>query len=221
MTTRTQVSEDWHGEYAYTAGLQAFIYGFPYIYNAQLRHDWVTQEHDPAFTPYAAVNEFWHAARLMDASYRDGGCPNNDTLYSPAWVDLRDGARDPVPPGHGRALLHLRAGRRSPPTTSTTSASAPPDAGRATSPSSARVGRATSRRRCRPSGPSPTPWVLILGRTLVDGDERRRQRARALQAQYRLTPLSLWGKDGAGVPDRRDVLDPSSRSRTRSGRSRR
>ena len=30
--------EDWHGEYAYSLGLQAFIYGFPYIYNAQLRH---------------------------------------------------------------------------------------------------------------------------------------------------------------------------------------
>jgi hypothetical protein len=24
----------------------------------------------------------------MDATYRDGGCPNNDTLYSLAWVDL-------------------------------------------------------------------------------------------------------------------------------------
>ena len=26
---------DWRAEYAYTAGMQAFIYGFPYIYNAQ------------------------------------------------------------------------------------------------------------------------------------------------------------------------------------------
>ena len=29
--------KDWHGEYAYSIGLQAFIYGFPYIYNAQVR----------------------------------------------------------------------------------------------------------------------------------------------------------------------------------------
>ena len=44
--------EDWHGEYAYSLGLQAFIYGFPYIYNAQLRHKWVTDsDHDPTFTP--------------------------------------------------------------------------------------------------------------------------------------------------------------------------
>ena len=30
----------------------------------------------------------------------------------------------------------------------------------------------------------------------------------ALQAQYRLTPLSLWGKPGAQVPERRDVYAP-------------
>ena len=64
---------DWKAEYAYTAGMQAFIYGFPYIYNAKLRHDWVTQARNPAVVPYAAVNHFWHAARVMDATYRDGG----------------------------------------------------------------------------------------------------------------------------------------------------
>ena len=79
---------DWKAEYAYTTGMQAFIYGFPYVYNAKLRHDWVTQARDPAVIPYAAVNHFWHAARVLDATYRDGGCPNNDTLYSLAWLDL-------------------------------------------------------------------------------------------------------------------------------------
>ena len=39
--------EDWHGEYAYSLGLQAFIYGFPYIYNAQTRHKWVTAAAQP------------------------------------------------------------------------------------------------------------------------------------------------------------------------------
>ena len=57
---------DWKAEYAYTTGMQAFIYGFPYIYNAQLRHDWVTSKRDPGrcASRYAAVNYFWHAARL-------------------------------------------------------------------------------------------------------------------------------------------------------------
>ena len=30
---------DWKAEYAYSAGVQAFIYGFPHIYNTQIRHD--------------------------------------------------------------------------------------------------------------------------------------------------------------------------------------
>ncbi|MET8560178.1 DUF1254 domain-containing protein [Streptomyces flaveolus] len=25
---------------------------------------------------------------MLDATYRDGGCPNSDTLYSAAWVSL-------------------------------------------------------------------------------------------------------------------------------------
>jgi hypothetical protein len=100
---------DWKAEYAYTTGMQAFIYGFPYIYNAQLRHDWVTNKRDPDVVPYAAVDYFWHASRLIDASYRDGGCPNNDTLYSLAWLDLSEEPGHLVPPGHGRPVLHLRA----------------------------------------------------------------------------------------------------------------
>ncbi len=42
---------DWKAEYAYSAGLQAFIYGFPYIYNAQVRHKWVTQPRNPDVRP--------------------------------------------------------------------------------------------------------------------------------------------------------------------------
>jgi hypothetical protein len=86
----TGPGQDWRTEYASAAGVLAFIYGFPYIHNAKLRHDWVTQARDPDVTPYAAVNHFWHASRRLDATYWDGGCPNNDTLYSVAWLDLRD-----------------------------------------------------------------------------------------------------------------------------------
>jgi hypothetical protein len=54
--------------------------------------------------------------------------------------------------------------------------------------------------------PSPTPWVLVAGRTLVDGPEDV-PAVRALQQQYRLTPLSLWGTDRE-LPERRQVLKP-------------
>ena len=198
---------DWKAEYAYTAGMQAFIYGFPYIYNAKLRHDWVTQARDPAVVPYAAVNHFWHAARVMDASYRDGGCPNNDTLYSLAWLDLSE---EPVILSHpdmaGRYFTFELMGF--------------------SSDNFDYVGQRTTGSKaghfaiCGPGWhgdlppgvqatlPAPTPWVLLLGRTLVDGDADLAT-VHALQAQYRLTPLSLWGKPGAEVPERRDVYAPA------------
>ena len=46
---------DWKAEYAYTTGMQAFIYGFPYMYNAQLRHDWVTSSSGPKAAGSQAV----------------------------------------------------------------------------------------------------------------------------------------------------------------------
>ena len=73
---------DWDAEYAYSLGLQAFIYGFPYIYLAQCRYKWTNQPRDPKHVPYSAVGQFWHAQDVLDANYQDGGCPNNDTMYS-------------------------------------------------------------------------------------------------------------------------------------------
>lgn len=197
---------DWQGEYAYTLGVQALIYGFPYVYGAQTRHKWVAQEPDDAeVNPHPAVNRFWHAARLTDATWRDGGCPNNDTLYSISWVDL---SREPV------ILSHPDMGERY----FTFQLAA------MTSDNFGYIGRRTTGSRAGafalvgpgwdgnlPEGvrridASPTPWVLVGGRTLVDGPEDL-PNVRELQRQYRLTPLSLWGTDRE-VPELRQVLRP-------------
>ncbi len=187
---------DWRGEYAYTLGEQAFVYGFPYIYNARLRHQWVTQPRHPATVPYAAVNHFWHAQQLLDASYRDGGCPNNDTLYSSAWVHLRD---EPVILSHpdmgdrcfSFELMGITSdnfdyiGQRSTGSEAGDFAIVGPDwSGKL--PDGVR--RISDRAR---------PWILILGRTLVDGEDDV-PNVQTLQAQYRLTPLSFF--DGAVAP---------------------
>ncbi|MGZ4747532.1 MAG: DUF1254 domain-containing protein [Oryzihumus sp.] len=205
---------DWRAEYAYTAGLQAFIYGFPYIYTAQLRHDWVTQPRNPDVVPYAAVNHFWHAARLLDEAYRDGGCPNTDTLYSLAWVDLRDG---PV------ILSHPDMGKRYFTFEIMAFTSDNVDyVGQHTTGAGggdyALIGpgwRGDLPAGVKPTQPSPTPWVLVLGRTLVDGPSDV-PAAKDLQAKYRLTPLSRWGKPGArsqrrnvyAPPPKTDLLSP-------------
>jgi hypothetical protein len=44
-----------------TTGVQAFVHGFAYVYNAQLPHEWVTDPRNPVHVPYAAVNTFWRA----------------------------------------------------------------------------------------------------------------------------------------------------------------
>jgi len=82
--TRGPGRPDWRTEFAYTAGVQAFVYGFPYIYYATLRHAWVTDERDPEVVPYAAVNHFWHAARLLDAS--DPGLHSAVTWQEVDWL---------------------------------------------------------------------------------------------------------------------------------------
>src|SRR5664279_4989098 len=199
--------EDWHGEYAYSLGLQAFVYGFPYIYNAQIRHKWVTEDKDPKFTPYAAVNEFWHASQLMDASYRDGGCPNNDTLYSIAWLDL---GPEPIVLSHpdmGERYFTFEligidsnnidyVGQRTTGSKPGNFAVVGPDwEGDLPSDVNSSIAR------------SPSPWALIIGRTLVDGDADVAI-VQDLQQNYRLTPLSQWGMESPPRSERRDVLVP-------------
>ncbi len=197
---------DWHAEYAYTAGVQAFVYGFPYISYAQLRHAWVTSPRDPEVVPYAAVNHFWHAGRLLDATYRDGGSPSTDTLYSLAWLDLRE---EPVILSHpdmGERYFTFQlagfssdnfdyVGQRTTGSAAGDFAIAGPGWDGDLPAGVQRVKQA------------PTPWVLVLGRTAVGGAEDL-PAARSMQGQYRLTPLSLWGVAGAEVPERRDVYAP-------------
>jgi hypothetical protein len=90
--------------------MQAFVFGFPYIYLPSLRWNWVTVP-KPAgsITPYAPLNHFYHVRDLATAAYRAGGAPNDDTLYSFAWVDV---TKEPLILSHpelGSRYFTLRA----------------------------------------------------------------------------------------------------------------
>lgn len=52
---------------------------------------------------------------------------------------------------------------------------------------------------------------MVLGRTAVNGPEDLSS-ARALQAQYRLTPVNAWGQDGVVLPNQRDAYAPAAAS---------
>jgi hypothetical protein len=185
------VLADWREEYAYTLGLQAYIYGIPWVFLPQLRWQWVTQPVNPEKTPYASLGRFWHMKALADAQYRDGGFPNNDTLYSVAWVDVRRGPVILSHPDMGDRYFAFELASLD-------------------SDNFAYVGTRTTGQRAGyyaivgagwhgtlPDGVATlertrTPSVLILGRTQVDGPADVAN-VRVLQAQYRLTSLARWG----------------------------
>jgi hypothetical protein len=54
---------------------------------------------------------------------------------------------------------------------------------------------------------SRTPGALVLGRTFVNGPDDVTA-VHKLQQQYRVVPLSLWGRQDAALPKDRDVLKP-------------
>ena len=74
---------DWREQNAYTLGVQAYLYAFPWAYMPNAR--WLRTE---AIDRQA--DRFDHIRHLEDAAHLSGGTPNNDTLYSRAWVYLKD-----------------------------------------------------------------------------------------------------------------------------------
>ncbi|HEX2474521.1 MAG TPA: DUF1254 domain-containing protein, partial [Lacipirellulaceae bacterium] len=172
-----------------------------------LRADWVTRPKAASdITPYAPINHFSHVRNLADASYRGGGSPNQDTLYSTAWLDV---GKEPVILSHpdmgDRYFAFELAG--------------------IDSDNFAYVGKRTTGSKAGsfaivgpgwkgqlPAGvkalaPSLTPSVLAFARTLIDGPADVKT-VNALQDQYTLIPLSLWGKKDAVLPASRDVWQP-------------
>ena len=197
----------WREDYAYTLGVQAYIFGFPYIYMSNLRWDWVTQPKPPgSVAPYAALNHFSHVRTLFDSSWRGGGSPNEDTLFSFAWVDV---SKEPI------ILSHPDMGDRY---FAFELASIDSD-------NFAYVGKRTTGGRAGsfaivgpdwngalPDGvnalpASRTSAVLLFGRTLIDGQEDM-PAVHSLQDQFTLIPLSFWGSKDANLPETRDVWRP-------------
>lgn len=196
-------AQNWREQYAYSVGMQAYVYAFPLLYLTQLRHKWTT---DSTSVPYSALNHFYHFRNIPDASYKAGGSPNNDTLYSWGFFDL---SKEPV------VLAHPDMGKRY----------FTFEIADMYSNNVGYVGKRTTGSRAgayliagpgwqgkKPSNVlkvihSRTPYVLVFGRTFVNGPDDVAA-ANKLQDQYRVVPLSLWGKSGDTLPESRDVWAP-------------
>ncbi|MCF8024877.1 MAG: DUF1214 domain-containing protein [Desulfobacteraceae bacterium] len=203
----TQKNTDWREDYAYTLGVQAYIFSFPWVFLPKIEYQWVVvPPKNAALTPNMPLNQWWHARNIITSDYRDGGAPNNDTLCSATWLDV---GKEPIILSHGdmddRYFTFEIASMNSDNFAYVGASSTGSNAGHF-----AITGR--DWKGTLPEGvtqllPSPTDYVLILGRTAVRGADDVPAVHKA-QDTYKLTPLSLWGKADAVVPENRDVPKP-------------
>src|SRR5215475_13327820 len=187
----------WEEAYAYSLGIQAYIWGFPWIYLSQLAWLWTSpegkaiQERNGQNGPWAPMNSFWHAPKVAAPGNSTGGSPNADTLYSVAWLDL---SREPlvlsVPAVVDRFYAIQMAGIDSDNVGYVGTVATGIAAGHYLIAGPGWTGEAPADvLDVLPR--SRTPVVFLLGRTEVLG-QNDIPAARAIQQGYRLTPLSRW-----------------------------
>ena len=195
----TSPGNDWQEEYAYSLGLPAFVWGFPWVYLTQLCWLWTSPggaavaESSGKAMPWAPMNTFCNVKWLATPETSDGGSPNCDTLYSTAWLDLSAEPLVLSVPAVTDRFYNLELASIS-------------------SDNFAYVGVVATGNAAGNyliAGPNwfgkvpddvidvlarcPTPIAFVLGRTRVNDDsETDLGLARAVQAGYRLTPLSRW-----------------------------
>ena len=65
---------------------EAYIYAFPLVLTDATKT--LSTNTDGTMTGRAPINQFNHAQKLADASFRTVVTPNVDTVYSQAWLDI-------------------------------------------------------------------------------------------------------------------------------------
>ena len=140
---------------------------------------------------HAPMGQFTNVKRYPPADYRGVSAPNADTLYSVAWLDLAE-PQVFSHPDMGKRFYSVRDDRSL------------DDGFRY-----ARHPHRMAERRQVPDHRSgldghgsgrdeadqgATRYMVILGRTYADGTEQDYKAVNALQAQYKIVPLSAYGK---------------------------
>jgi hypothetical protein len=168
----------------------AYIYGYSLITTEVTRVQMSNVAKADAL--HAPVDTFINVLRYPPGEYRGVSAPNADTLYSLAWVDV---GREPVVFSHpdmGKRYYLLPMYSLWMPVID--------------SPGSRTTGGKAA--NILISGPgwqgtvpagmqhvqSPTRYLAILGRTYADGSDADYKAVNALQAQYKIVPLSSFGK---------------------------
>src|SRR5689334_23477928 len=170
--------------------LDAYIYGYSLITTEVTR---VQMSNVPALDGlHAPIGQFINVKRYPPADYRGVSAPNADTLYSLAWIDL---GTDPVVFSHpdmgDRYFLFPMYSLWMP---VVESPGARTTGGRAANFLLTGPGWSGQVPAGMKEIKSPTRYMLILGRTYANGTEADYAAVNALQEQYKLVPLSSFGK---------------------------
>lgn len=174
---------------------EAYIYG----YSLMTTHITRVQQSNVAKVEglHAPLGTFINVEKYPPAEFRGISAPNADTLYSLAWVDLAEPMVLSHPEMGSRYFLLEIVDYWMTDHAESPSARMNKGGGAAnylfTGPGWR--GQVPSGMRHIPMG---TRYMCVLGRTYADGTEADYKAVNALQAQYRLTPLSQWGEGGAG-----------------------
>jgi len=167
----------------------AYVYGYSLITTDVTRIQFSNVDKIDGL--HAPTGQFVNVKRYPPADYRGVSAPNADTLYSLAWLDLAE----------PQVFSHPDMGKRYflfPMYDLWMSIIESPGA-RTTG------GKAGNFLLTGPGWKGEVPkgmqhysfgsrYMLILGRTYADGTEADYKAVNALQARYKITPLSAWGK---------------------------
>jgi len=169
--------------------MQAYLYGYSLITSEVTR---VQMSNVAKLEELRGpMNQFINVKRYPPADYRGVSAPNADTLYSVAWLDLAE----PIVfthPDMGRRfflfeMVDLWMNVFDSPGTRTTGGKAAKYL--ITGPGWTGI---------VPAGmshiPVSTRYMVILGRTYANGTEADYRTVNTLQGQFKLVPLSAWGK---------------------------
>lgn len=189
---------------AYDIAKDAYVYAYPLVLT-YLTAKQTTNYSEPTGIPtQAPLNQFSHAREFTPAEFRAVVRPNADTLYSPAVLDLGPEPIVLTVPATDRyfmlPIMSLWTDVFAVPGTRTTGRNVARDFllvaphWQGTAPDGLEIIR------------SPTRYTDIVGRTKADGPADY-DAVHKVQAGYKLTPLSAWGK-GEYVPPKGKV-DPT------------
>jgi len=168
----------------------AYVYGYSLITTDVTRVQMSNVPKVEGFT--GPMGQFINVPKYPPADYRGVSAPNADTLYSVAWIDLSEPQVFSHPDMGDRYYLFEITDLWM--SDSKVSPSKRTADGRAANYLFTGPGWKGAVPEGMKHFPIATRYMVILFRTDADGTEKDYRAVNALQAQYKVTPLSAWGK---------------------------